>query len=220
RDEETLVVGIVGRLTEIKNHGMFLHAAALFKKRRATEGIGARRVRFLVIGDGHLRLALETYAADLGLADDVTFTGTLTDAENFYAALDIVALTSLNEGTPLTLVEAMANERAVVATDVGGVVDLLGGIEPSLLRRPRGWQVCERGVLVESGDAEAFCDALVYLAGNAGLRAQMGGRGRNFVERNYSVARLVADVLKLYEELHGDAADCSRAAGTTRRIAT
>jgi glycosyltransferase involved in cell wall biosynthesis len=208
-DDETLVVGIVGRLTEIKNHKMFLDAAALLKGRLASEGMdrpaaegdGATRVRFIVIGDGHLRLDLETHAAALGLADDVTFTGTLDDPENFYAALDIVALTSLNEGTPLTLIEAMANERAVVATGVGGVVDLLGGIEAHLLRRPRGWQVCERGVTVQSGDAEAFCDALAYLAANAGLRAQMGERGRSFVERNYSVARLVADVLKLYQEL-------------------
>jgi glycosyltransferase involved in cell wall biosynthesis len=220
RDEETLLVGIVGRLTEIKHHEMFLAAAALVKKRLASVGDGARRVRFFVIGDGHLRLALETRAVALGLADDVTFTGTLDDAENFYAALDLVALTSLNEGTPLTLIEAMANERAVVATDVGGVVDLLGGIDPHLLRRPRGWQVCERGALVESGDAEAFADALHYLAGNAELRARMGGRGRAFVENNYSVARLVADVLKLYEELRPEGAGRERASGAARSIAT
>jgi glycosyltransferase involved in cell wall biosynthesis len=219
RDEETLVVGIVGRLTEIKNHTLFLDAAAILKKRLAADGDG-RRVRFLVIGDGHLRLALETYAVSLGLADDVTFAGTLDDPENFYAALDVCALTSLNEGTPLTLIEAMANERAVVATGVGGVVDLLGGIDPHLLRRPRGWQACERGALVESGDAEAFADALHYLAGNAGLRAQVGARGRAFVESNYSVARLVADVVKLYEELRAGGAGRERAAGAARRIAT
>ncbi|MFL6231236.1 MAG: glycosyltransferase [Pyrinomonadaceae bacterium] len=217
RDEETVVVGIVGRLTEIKNHTMFLDAAALLKQRLAAEG-GAARVRFVVVGDGHLRLALETHAASLGLADDVTFAGTRDDPENFYAALDICALTSLNEGTPLTLIEAMASERAVAATDVGGVVDLLGGIDPHLLRRPRGWQVCERGALVERGDAEAFADALHYLAGNAELRTGMGARGRAFVETNYSVARLVADVLKLYEELRP--AGRERAAGAARRIAT
>jgi glycosyltransferase involved in cell wall biosynthesis len=178
-------------------------------------------MRFLVIGDGHLRLALETYAVSLGLADDVTFTGTLDDAENFYPALDICALTSLNEGTPLTLIEAMANERAVVATGVGGVVDLLGGLDPQLLRRPRGWQACERGALVESGDAEAFADALGYLVGNAELRAQVGARGRAFVESNYSVARLVADIVKLYEELRAEGAGHDeRAAGAARRIAT
>ena len=220
RDEETLLVGVVGRLTEIKHHRMFLDAAALMKQRLSADGKGARRVRFLVIGDGHLRGTLETYASDLGLAGDVTFTGTLDDAENFYAALDIVALTSLNEGTPLTLIEAMANERAVVATNVGGVVDLLGDVGTSLARSSHAWQLRERGALVESGDAEGFADALVYLAVNAELRAQMGERGRAFVENNYSVARLIADVLKLYEELGAGGAGRERAASAARSIAT
>ncbi len=136
-----------------------------------------------------------------GLGDAVTFTGTLDDPENFYAALDVVALTSLNEGTPLTLIEAMANERAVVATEVGGTVDLLGGVESSELRRPHRWRVCERGVLVESNDAAAFADALAHVLASADLRAAMGERGRRFVEENYSVARLVSDVLALYGEL-------------------
>jgi glycosyltransferase involved in cell wall biosynthesis len=210
-DEATLLVGIVGRLTEIKNHKMFLDAASQLLKRAANDALpaasssithgDAMRVRFVVIGDGHLRLELEAYAADLGLGDDVIFTGTLDDPENFYAALDVVALTSLNEGTPLTLIEAMANERAIVATEVGGTVDLLGGVESSELRRAHRWRVCERGVLVESGDAAAFADALSHVAANAELRAALGERGRRFVEENYSVTRLVADVLKLYGEL-------------------
>jgi glycosyltransferase involved in cell wall biosynthesis len=204
-DEETLLVGIVGRLPAIKNHRLFLEAAALLKgrlaARRETGGGAAPRVRFAVVGDGHLRLDLETHACALGLADDVIFTGTLDDPENFYAALDIVALTSRNEGTPLTLIEAMASARAVVATAVGGVVDLIGGVEASELRRPAAWRVCGRGVQVEPGDAEAFSRALEHLAEHPGLRASMGERGRDFVERNYSKDRLVADVLRLYENL-------------------
>ncbi|HEX8163329.1 MAG TPA: glycosyltransferase [Pyrinomonadaceae bacterium] len=204
-DDEALLVGIVGRLTEIKNHRLFLEAAALLKARLAArrEGgdHGAARPLFFVVGDGHLRLDLETHACALGLADDVTFTGTLDDPENFYAALDVVALTSLNEGTPLTLIEAMASERAVAATAVGGVVDLLGGVEASELRRPAAWRVCARGVQVEPGDAEAFSHALEHLADHPELRAAMGARGRAFVERNYSKERLVEDVLGLYENL-------------------
>jgi glycosyltransferase involved in cell wall biosynthesis len=204
-DEETLLVGIVGRLTEIKNHRLFLEAAALLKARlsarRESGGENVPRARFVVVGDGHLRLDLETHACALGLADDVTFTGTLDDPENFYAALDIVALTSRNEGTPLTLIEAMASERAVVATAVGGVVDLLGGVEASELRRPAAWRVCARGVQVEPADAEAFSLALEHLADDAGLRAAMGARGRAFVEQHYSKERLVEDVLRLYENL-------------------
>jgi glycosyltransferase involved in cell wall biosynthesis len=204
-DDGTLLVGIVGRLTEIKNHRLFLEAAALLKQRLAArregDDDGAPRVRFVVVGDGHLRPDLETHSCALGLADDVTFTGTLDDPENFYAALDIVALTSRNEGTPLTLIEAMASERAVVATAVGGVVDLLGGVEASELRRPGAWRVCGRGLLVEPGDAEAFGHALEHLVDHAELRERMGERGRAFVERNYSKERLVEDVLRLYENL-------------------
>jgi glycosyltransferase involved in cell wall biosynthesis len=210
--ERDVLVGIVGRLTEVKNHRLFLETAALFKKRRAFEAAsetgahGAGRVRFIIIGDGHLREELEVHAWALGLEDDVNFVGLRDDPENFYPALDVVALTSRNEGTPLTLIEAMANARAVIATAVGGVVDLLGGVEQSELRRPHAWQICERGVQVQPGDAEALADALTHLVADEALRRALGERGREYVERNYSVERLVADVLRLYEELEQGAA--------------
>ena len=200
---EDVLIGIVGRLTEIKNHKLFLDAAALFKAQRAAGESGAGQVGFVIIGDGHLRAELEAHALSLGLGDDVIFTGLRDDPENFYPALDVVALTSLNEGTPLTLIEAMANARACLATAVGGVVDLLGGVEESELRRPHRRQVCERGVSVRPGDTEAFAEGLAYLVGNEPLRAALGASGREFVERHYSVERLVEDVLHLYEDLTG-----------------
>ncbi|HEX3559030.1 MAG TPA: glycosyltransferase [Pyrinomonadaceae bacterium] len=222
-DERDTLVGIVGRLTEVKNHRLFLEAAALFKEKRGREGeargaSGAGRVRFVVVGDGHLRGALELQTAALGLSDDVEFVGLRDDPENFYPALDVVALTSLNEGTPLTLIEAMANSRAVVATAVGGVVDLLGGVEESELRRPHPWRVCERGVQVRPGDADAFADALAHLVSDGALRAALGERGREFVERFYTVERLITDVLHLYEELDGSAD--SRVSRTTSSAAS
>ncbi|HEX8634406.1 MAG TPA: glycosyltransferase [Pyrinomonadaceae bacterium] len=207
---EEVLVGIVGRLTEIKNHKFFLEVAQTFLKRQADAA--ARRVRFVVIGDGHLRGELEAQARALGIAERVTFTGTRSDPENFYAALDIVALTSLNEGTPLTLIEAMANARPVVATAVGGVVDLLG--EPFVSASPEtgesktnpaaaasGYVYCEHGVRVGANDAEAFCEALRQLAGNEEFRQELGERGRAFVAEHYSKERLVRDVLNLYSEL-------------------
>jgi glycosyltransferase involved in cell wall biosynthesis len=201
-----VLVGIVGRLTEIKNHEMFLEAAGLYLRGQAAAGGAARRVRFLVIGDGHLRAPLEGRARALGLGPDaVTFTGTLDDPENFYPALDVVTLTSLNEGTPLTLIEAMANARAVIATGVGGVVDLLGETEARLGRHEGGWHLCERGVLVGRGDARAFAHGLDYLVEHTGVRAELGARGREFVAREYSLGRLLADVSRLYSELAGGA---------------
>jgi glycosyltransferase involved in cell wall biosynthesis len=113
-----------------------------------------------------------------------------------------VALTSLNEGTPLTLIEAMANERPILARAVGGVVDLLGDETGELVAQSKGYALCERGVLVRTGaDALVFADALFALAENDELRRKLGERGRRFVESHYSKERLVTDVTKLYQEL-------------------
>lgn len=190
-DEDTMLVGIVGRLTEVKNHRLFLNAVALLKQ---TSGA---RARFVIIGDGHLRNELEAQARSLNLGQDVLFLGTRKDPEDFYPALDIVALTSLNEGTPLTLIEAMANARPVIATAVGGVVDLLG---PTISSED-GYRICERGLMVESGDPEGFARGLARLVEDAALRQGIGAKGPEFVAGHYSKARLLADISRLYREL-------------------
>jgi glycosyltransferase involved in cell wall biosynthesis len=196
-----ILVGIVGRLTEIKNHELFLQAAALFKEQFAGESSPAR-VRFVIIGDGHLRYKLEQQTAADGLNDDVIFVGSRRDPENFYPALDIVALTSRNEGTPLTLIEAMANARPVISTSVGGVVDLLGqevstGVDEAFV-------ICERGVRVPPNDARAFAAGLARLTGDESLRREIGERGLQFVLTNYSKERLLADIKSLYSDLLSD----------------
>jgi glycosyltransferase involved in cell wall biosynthesis len=204
--DSDILVGIVGRLTEIKHHSLFLQAAARYKERHGVVREGGGRIRFLVIGDGHLRQALEAEARTLGLGTDIIFLGTRTDPENFYPAMDVVALTSLNEGTPLSLIEAMANARPFVATGVGGVVDLLGE-RARVGESNRGndggddFQVYEHGLRVRPNDAESFCRALEYIIGDEAKRLEMGERGSRFVEQYYSVARLVSDVQHLYEEL-------------------
>ena len=177
-DDETILIGIVGRLTQIKNHRMFLNAAARLKS--------DARLRFVIIGDGSLKNALERQAESLGLKDKVIFAGGRKDPEYFYPALDVVALTSLNEGTPLTLIEAMANARPIVATAVGGVVDLLGD---------------GRGICVPRGDEKAFAEALQTLAGDRQLQKDLGARGLQYVERTHAKERLVDDIKCLYGEL-------------------
>jgi len=216
--ETDLAVGIVGRLTEIKNHAFFLAAVArhkqLFGPGKTTNGV-ARRVRFIIIGDGRLRNSLEEQALSLGLRDEVVFAGSRNDPEVFYSALDVVALTSLNEGTPLTLIEAMANARPVIATAVGGVVDLIGNCDPKATKQVNAkaeqaaYTICERGISVPSNDLDAFCRGLEFLLENAITRTKMGARGRAFVEQNYSKERLVTDTLALYEELVGQGAACA-----------
>jgi len=160
-------------------------------------------VRFVVVGDGHLLGQLREEARSLGLGrDDLVFLGQRDDAENFYPGLDIVALTSRNEGTPLTLIEAMANERAVVAVGVGGVVDLLGGeVQKAGAARREEYAVCERGLLVRGQEAEAFAAALERAIEDESLRRAMGQRARLFVEREYTKERLTSDVTRLYHEL-------------------
>jgi glycosyltransferase involved in cell wall biosynthesis len=193
-----ILVGIVGRLTEIKNHELFLRAAAEFKRRsllQSKEGV----VRFVVIGDGALRDKLEQLAGSLGIAEDVEFVGSRRDLEDLYPALDIVALTSLNEGTPLTLIEAMANARPVISTTVGGVIDLLGSSIPQESDSP--FVMCQRGLGVASNDAAAFAAGLGRLVADSELRREIGERGLQFVESNYSKDRLLEDVRALYKEL-------------------
>ncbi|MDQ3652227.1 MAG: glycosyltransferase [Acidobacteriota bacterium] len=209
--DDSVLVGVVGRLTEIKNHELFLEAVALCKKESgrmegsATTISSSPRVRFLIVGDGHLRPALEARARVLGVDEDVMFTGLRDDPENFYAALDVVALTSRNEGTPLTLIEAMANARPVVAMAVGGVVDLLGPVtrHPTLTEPAHddGYLICERGLRVPAGDAQAFSRALRRIIDDENLRGELGERGRVFVRNNYSKERLVVDISNLYNDL-------------------
>jgi glycosyltransferase involved in cell wall biosynthesis len=193
--DHTILIGIVGRLTEIKNHQMFLNVVARLKEiDPACWRQGA--VRFIVIGDGGLRQMLEAQSEALGLDKDVIFVGERKDPEYFYPALDVVALTSRNEGTPLTLIEAMANARPVVATSVGGVVDLLGDVVED-----GPYQVCRRGIGVPPGDEEAFVAALSRIIRDRSLRQELGERGLEFVEVNYSKERLFEDIKGLYAEL-------------------
>jgi glycosyltransferase involved in cell wall biosynthesis len=205
--ESEVLVGIVGRLTEVKNHALFLRAAAACRTL-----VKPRRVRFVIIGDGILRSELQAQAKSLLLGDDVVFLGTRKDPENFYPALDIVGLTSLNEGTPLTLIEAMANARPVIATEVGGVVDLLGPIVLTS-NAESGYAICERGLLAESGDAEGLARGLARLIEDESLRVNLGVKGRDFVLRNHAKERLLVDMTQLYGQLI--AADPAASDGST-----
>lgn len=187
-----ILVGFVGRLTEIKNIGLLLRAAQLDDPNAGSPGL-----KFVIIGDGHLRESLEKEAAALGVSGKVHFLGNRDDAEVFYPALDIVALTSHNEGTPLSLIEAMACGRPVISTAVGGVIDLLG--EAGEVRE--NYKICERGVSVTPGSAEGLHNGLVYLAKTPQIREKLAAEGRTFAWKRYNKERLVNDIKNLYREL-------------------
>lgn len=187
-----IVVVFVGRLTEIKNIPLLLSAAQEY-----AELPEAPAARFAVVGDGHLRPDLEKIAIASGISDRVVFTGNREDVEDVFAGADIAALTSLNEGTPLSIIEAMASGKPVISTAVGGVKDLLGKIE----RNEDGFDICERGVSVPSGSSSGFAKGLLYLAKNERLRFDLGAAGREFVMKNYSKERLISDIKDLYREM-------------------
>lgn len=193
-DDADFLVGFVGRLTEIKNVPMLLNAA---EKLYSNGFTNKSKFRFLIVGEGHLRPALEEQVKDMGLRDKVSFLGNRTDTENIYPGLDVVALTSLNEGTPLSLIEAMASGKAVISTAVGGVVDLLG----TTRKEDDGFAVCERGIGTASNEVDGFVNGLLHLENNEELRREIGFKARNFVLSNFSKERLVGDTKRLYQKL-------------------
>ena len=174
-------VAIVARLVPIKDIPTFLRALAL-----VTESLPD--VRGLVVGDGPERGAVERLAQNLGLERRCRFLGWRADLPNVYAASDVVALTSLNEGSPVSVIEAMASGRAVVATAVGGVPDVVSEAT---------------GILVPVGDHRGFADAIVSLLRDPDRRAELGRKGREVAVRRFASDRLVADIDRLYIDLLG-----------------
>jgi glycosyltransferase involved in cell wall biosynthesis len=177
--DDDVLLTFVGRLVPIKRVDVLLRAVS---RARAS---GAP-VRLAIVGDGELRSELENLARDLAVADNVYFAGYRQDMLPVAAASDLAVLSSDNEGTPVSLIEAGAAGTAGVATRVGGVPDVV---------------TSETGVLTPAGDPDALGDAIAMLAGNAALRGQLGERARDHVAARYSVDRLVGDIDSLYSEL-------------------
>jgi glycosyltransferase involved in cell wall biosynthesis len=177
---DRFAVGWIGRMTAVKRTDDVLIA---FKSLRDS-GVDAV---LCMVGDGPDRLPLEQRAQELGVARDTVFLGYQEDVAPFYAAFDVLVLPSGNEGTPVTVIEALAAERPVVATRVGGVPDVV--------------RDGEDGFLVEAGATEDLADRLGRLARDPALRARMGKKGRERVLPRYAVKRLVDDVDELYRSL-------------------
>jgi glycosyltransferase involved in cell wall biosynthesis len=179
-DPEALVIGWLGRMTEIKRVDDLIRAFANVRSR----GIDAH---LALVGDGPLRNSMEALAVDLGVSRRCHFLGYREDVGSLYQAFDLVALTSANEGTPVTLIEALAAGLPAVATDVGGVPDVV--------------EDGRSGLLVPPGDPAALADALAAMATDPEMRLRMGDAGRASVGDRYAIPRLVSDVDALYRDL-------------------
>jgi glycosyltransferase involved in cell wall biosynthesis len=140
-----------------------------------------------MVGDGPDRDDVEHRAHELGIVRHCLFLGYQEDVAPYFAAFDAMVLPSANEGTPVTVIEALAAGRPVVATRVGGVPDVV--------------HEGEHGFLVEPGDVDALADRLVTLARDPELRERLGAAGRERVLPRYAVDRLVDDMDRLYRSL-------------------
>ncbi|MEQ1727275.1 MAG: glycosyltransferase [Vicinamibacterales bacterium] len=177
---DDVIVGYAGRMVPVKDLPTLIRAFA-----QAHAAVPA--LRLVLAGDGPERARAEVLAHEHGVAGRLRFIGWVDDLPRFYATLDIFTLSSLNEGTPVAVIEAMASGRPVVSTAVGGVPDV---VEPELC-----------GLLVPAQSPEALAAALVRLASDPSLRRTMGRAGRERVRERYSHVRLVNELEALYE--HG-----------------
>ena len=174
-----VLLTFVGRLVPIKRVDVLLRAFAHARG-------GGAPVRLAVVGDGELRPDLEELAGELGVADHVWFAGYRSDMLPVVTASDIAVLTSDNEGTPVSLIEAAAAATPAVTTAVGGVADVVND---------------DTGLMAPAGDFESLGRAITAAAADPEGRAAMGARAREHVAGRFSVERLVADVEGLYEGL-------------------
>jgi glycosyltransferase involved in cell wall biosynthesis len=158
---------------------MFLDVIKRFK-----QTYDSKKIKFFIVGDGPLRRNLEDYAEQLGVKEDVSFLGWMKDLAGLYSQLDIVALTSLNEGTPVALIEAQAAGRPCVATNVGGVANVV--------------EQGKAGFLVPTQDVERFVQSLINLLHQPELMQAMGEYGREKVKDMFNKERLFKDIENLY----------------------
>lgn len=181
-DEGEVAVAIVGRLGIEKGHELFLNSAAEVLKRHPM-------ARFLIIGEGVERAAIEAQVAELGLQSRVQLLGHRDDMPVLYPAIDILGITSLREGLPNVLLEAMLHSIPAVATAVGGIPDVISDGNDGLLVRP--------------GDAGGFTEALARVVGDRDLRLALGARARQKILQHYLFDQRVANVAKLYRDVMG-----------------
>lgn len=189
--EDAIAIGIIGRLVPVKNHDLFLRAV---KKLLAKTD---KKVKIFIIGDGELNGRLQELCQSLELKFDneayrdaqapIVFTGWVKNVDWAYAGLDIVALSSFNEGTPVSLIEAQAANKPIVSTAVGGIKDV----------------VIEGGsaLLSPSADEDAFAANLLKIVQDDDLRKKMSQDSYRHAHNKFNYKRLVKDTEELYDQL-------------------
>jgi glycosyltransferase involved in cell wall biosynthesis len=193
-EEDEIAIGIVGRLVPIKNHSLFLEGIKYVLEN------SRKKIRAYIVGDGEDKDCLVQKCIDMGLdyADvtgdkrigTVTFTSWIKNVDYVYAGMDIVALTSLNEGTPVSLIEAQAAGKSIITTNVGGIENI---VIPG-----------KTAMLTENNSAEEFGKNLLKLVEDNELRKHYSDNGWNFVREKFHYTRLIEDMKQLYYKLLED----------------
>ena len=178
---DEIALGIIGRLVPVKNHSLFVEAIRFVKENTHT------KIKAFIIGDGEERQKLESMVKEFGLTNHIIFTSWKKEIDKVYPGLDIVCLTSFNEGTPVSLVEAQAANRPVVSTKVGGVENVVIENKTALLS--------------EVADKDKFCKNMLKVISNEELRKSMSIHGWEYVKQKFHYTRLIADTQKLYNML-------------------
>jgi glycosyltransferase involved in cell wall biosynthesis len=189
-EDDEIVLVIVGRLAPIKNHDMFLRCLKNALNR------STKKIRAFIVGDGETRAHCENTARNLNIdftdfttaprKATLTFTSWITNVDWVLAGSDIVCLTSFNEGTPVSLIEAQAAGKPVITTDVGGVRDVVSD---------------QTGFLTVVDDDAYYTEKLLSLIEEEALRQLMGAKGWEIVGKQFHYTRLVGDMDRLYKEL-------------------
>ena len=188
--QDKILMGCVGRLVPIKNHLLLLKAWA------KTSADFRQNSRLILVGDGDLREIITQTISELGLTNEILRVPFTRDLPPYYRAFDLFVLPSLNEGTPVTLLEAMATSTPVIASEVGGVPDLLGAVQ----KNDNDFRLHERGLGFLPTE-ESICAALNALSAHLPELAKATQSAKEF-SKQYSQERLVKDLTKLYEKLY------------------
>lgn len=197
--DDEFLVGAVGRVAAVKNYGLYARAAAELAESRPEL---MARARFLLIGGGLApeMAALTEQAKALGLGERFLLLGNRADPEGFQPGIDALMLTSVNEGTPIAILEAGACAKPVIATAVGGVPDILGEV---VERSSQGFELRQRGITAASGDAQGLAAALAWVMDHPEQAAALGQGLREHVRAEYARPRLLDDLSGLYQEASG-----------------
>ncbi len=183
-EKEAICIGIIGRLTAIKNHHFFFDVIEKVLKTTT------KKLHVFIVGDGELKQDLLNRANEITTlfpSQKITFTSWIKDVSIPLARLDIVCLTSLNEGTPVSLIEAQASNVAVISTNVGGVEDVLDRNNS--------------GLVIDDLDTNWYADSLLKLIDNPDELARMKANGLSFVKEKFHFKTLCFNIEQLYLNL-------------------